>query len=90
MRVSRIFLSISKQAAEGGPGQAQEILDRLAKGEDFAQLARTYSQDDKAKDGGDWGFDAWTQLSTNEVAEIRRLAAGEVSERSTGPTEPPS
>jgi len=79
MRVSRIFLSIAKKGAAGGPEQAQEILDRLAKGEDFAQLARTYSQDDKAKDGGDWGFDAWTQLSTNEVAEIRKLEAGGVS-----------
>ncbi len=79
MRLSRIFLSIAKKGAAGGPEQAQEILDRLAKGEDFAQLARTYSQDDKAKDGGDWGFDAWTQLSTNEVAEIRKLEAGGVS-----------
>ncbi len=79
MRVSRIFLSIAKKGAAGGPEQAQEILDRLAKGEDFAQLARTYSQDDKAKDGGDWGFDAWAQLSTNEVAEIRKLEAGGVS-----------
>ncbi len=79
MRVSRIFLSIAKKGAAGGPEQAQEILDRLAKGEDFAQLARTYSQDDKAKDGGDWGFDAWTQLSTNEVAEIRKLEAGAAS-----------
>ena len=79
MRVSRIFLSIAKKGATGGPEQAQEILDRLAKGDDFAQLARTYSQDDKAKDGGDWGFDAWTQLSANEVAEIRKLEAGAVS-----------
>jgi peptidyl-prolyl cis-trans isomerase D len=79
IRVSRIFLSISKKGTTGGPEQAQEILDKLAKGEDFAQLARTHSQDDKAKDGGDWGFDAWNQLSANEVAAIRKLAVGEVS-----------
>jgi len=79
IRTSRIFLSIAKKGGAGGPEQAQEILDRLGKGEDFAQLARTFSQDDKAKDGGDWGFDAWTQLSTNEVAAIRKLGVGEVS-----------
>jgi peptidyl-prolyl cis-trans isomerase D len=79
IRASRIFLSIAKKGTPGGPEQAQDILDRLAKGEDFAQLARTHSQDDKAKDGGDCGFDAWTQLSTNEVAEIRKLGPGEVS-----------
>lgn len=79
VRVSRIFLSISKKGTTGGPEQAQEILDKLAKGGDFAQLARTYSQDDKAKDGGDWGFDAWSQLSANEVSAVRKLAANEVS-----------
>lgn len=81
IRASRIFLSISKRGTTGGPEQAQEILDRLGKGEDFAELARLYSQDDKAKDGGDWGFDAWNQLSTSEVAAIRKLAAGQVSEQ---------
>ncbi len=79
IRASRIFLSMAKKGAAGGPEQAQSILDRLAKGEDFAQLARTYSQDDKAKDGGDWGFDAWAQLSTNEVTAIRKLGVSEVS-----------
>jgi peptidyl-prolyl cis-trans isomerase D len=79
IRVSRIFLAISKKGTTGGPEQAQEILDKLAKGGDFAQLARTYSQDDKAKDGGDWGSDAWSQLSANEVSAVRKLAAGEVS-----------
>jgi peptidyl-prolyl cis-trans isomerase D len=79
IRASRIFLSIAKKGGAGGPEQAKEILDRLGKGEDFAHLARTYSQDDKAKDGGDWGSDAWTQLSTNEVAAIRKLGVGEVS-----------
>jgi peptidyl-prolyl cis-trans isomerase D len=78
-RVSRIFLGIAKKGTPSGPEQAQDILDKLAKGADFAQLARTLSQDDKAKDGGDWGFDAWSQLSANEVTAIRKLAVGEVS-----------
>jgi peptidyl-prolyl cis-trans isomerase D len=81
IRVSRIFLSTAKKGTAGGPEQAQNILDRLAKGEDFALLARTHSQDDKAKDGGDWGFDAWNQLSASEAAAVRKLAVGAVSGR---------
>ena len=81
IRVSRIFLSTAKKGTAGGPEQAQSILDRLAKGEDFAQLARAHSQDDKAKDGGDWGFDAWNQLSASEAAAVRKLAVGAVSGR---------
>jgi peptidyl-prolyl cis-trans isomerase D len=81
IRVSRIFLSTAKKGTAGGPEQAQNILDRLAKGEDFALLARTHSQDDRAKDGGDWGFDAWNQLSASEAAAVRKLAVGAVSGR---------
>jgi peptidyl-prolyl cis-trans isomerase D len=79
IRVSRILLSNAQKGKTGGPEAAQAILDGLAKGADFAQLARAQSQDEKAKDGGDWGFDEWRRLSANEVAAIRKLAAGEVS-----------
>ena len=79
---------------EGGGGRTRSTPRRYWTGSpresDFAQLARTSSQDDKAKDGGDWGFDDWTQLSTNEVAEIRKLAAGGISGKVDRPTEPPS
>lgn len=36
--------------------QANEIMERLRKGEDFAELASKYSQDDRKNYGGDWGW----------------------------------
>jgi peptidyl-prolyl cis-trans isomerase D len=79
VRVSRIFLSIANQGKTGGPQEAQDILDRIAKSEDFAELAKTHSQDEKAATGGDWGYDEWRRLSTKEIEEIGKLSAGQVS-----------
>ncbi|MGE9292799.1 MAG: peptidylprolyl isomerase [Puniceicoccales bacterium] len=35
---------------------ANEIIQKLEAGEDFAELAKTYSQDDQRDEGGDWGW----------------------------------
>ncbi|MEW5902613.1 MAG: SurA N-terminal domain-containing protein, partial [Acidobacteriota bacterium] len=79
VRVSRIFLPLTGREKPATQAEAQGLLDRLKKGEDFSQLARTHSQDDKAKDGGDWGFDEWRRLSTDEREEVDKLSAGQVS-----------
>ncbi len=80
VRVSRIFLSAANQGKPGGPQEAQGILERISKGEDFAELAKVHSQDEKAATGGDWGYDEWRRLSTEEIEEIGTLSAGEVSD----------
>ena len=57
---------------------AEKILERLQKGEDFASLAKEYS-DVKAESGGDWG---WTVKGTfaEEVEKvIFSLKVGEIS-----------
>lgn len=36
--------------------QAEAIVAQLDAGEDFAELAKQYSQDDKRSEGGDWGW----------------------------------
>ncbi|MBC2594260.1 peptidyl-prolyl cis-trans isomerase [Ruficoccus amylovorans] len=35
---------------------ANEIVQKLEAGESFSELAKTYSQDDKRDEGGDWGW----------------------------------
>ena len=78
-RVSRIFFSAADKDKEALRKQAQAILDRLTGGSDFAQVAQVSSQDEKAKEGGDWGFDDWRRLSAKEIEEIEKLSAGQMS-----------
>jgi peptidyl-prolyl cis-trans isomerase D len=79
IRVSRVFLASGGKSKEVLDNETKGLLDRISGGEDFAALARTYSADDRAKDGGDWGFDDWRTLSDREKEQIEKLNPGEVS-----------
>jgi peptidyl-prolyl cis-trans isomerase D len=79
IRVSRIFLSTAGKDKAAIRKDAQVLLDRLSGGSDFAQLARVSSQDEKAKDGGDWGTEEWRNLSDKEGQEISKLSPGQMS-----------
>jgi len=79
IRASRIYLASGGKTKEVVDSETKEILDRISGGEDFAQLARTYSADDKAKDGGDWGYDEWRTLSVTEREKIEQLEIGGIS-----------
>ena len=79
IKVSRVFLSAASKDKATLQKDAQAILDRLTGGSDFAQIARTSSQDEKAKEGGDWGFDDWRRLSAKEREEIEKLSADQMS-----------
>ncbi|MFB5269040.1 peptidylprolyl isomerase [Paenibacillus enshidis] len=68
--------------------EAEEILDRLDKGEDFAKLARSYSTDQFSRDNG--GSLGWTDeddpfLPVTVMETARSLNAGE----SAGPLQVP-
>ncbi|TLD68801.1 hypothetical protein FEM03_20935 [Phragmitibacter flavus] len=58
---------------------AEEIREKAVSGSDFGTLARTYSQDSRASDGGDWGLQERASLN-KELAEVAfTLKAGSVS-----------
>ncbi len=80
VKVGRIFLSAADKDMTVLQKDAEAILGRLRAGSDFVQIARASSQDEKAQDGGDWGYDEWRRLPAKEREEIDKLAPGELSE----------
>ncbi len=80
IKVSRIYLPFAGKDNALVQAEAQNVLDRIAKGEDFAALAKTHSKDDKAGGGGDWGLYDWQTLAAKEQEEIKRLDLGKVSD----------
>ncbi|MDI6890156.1 MAG: peptidylprolyl isomerase [Thermodesulfovibrionales bacterium] len=61
--------------------EAKKILERLKKGEDFAQIAKKNSIDTvSAKNGGDLGFLSRGQMVPEFEAAAVRLKSGEISE----------
>lgn len=59
--------------------QAEALLARVKKGEDFATLAKTYSEDSSASRGGDLGFFARGQMVPPFEDAAFALLAGETS-----------
>lgn len=79
VKVSRIFLPHTEKDKADILGQVRAIHDRLDKGEDFAELAKKFSKDDKAKDGGDWGLYDWKSLPTAEQEAVAKLEQSKIS-----------
>ncbi len=79
IRVSRIHLAFGDRDKAAVEKEAQHLSQRLAQGEDFSQLARASSRDEKASSGGDWGYYEWRKLPALEQEEIKKLGPGEVS-----------
>lgn len=79
VKVSRIYLSFEDKEKPMISAQAKSILEKIKQGEDFSELAKKYSKDEKANDGGDWGFYDWRRLSSTEKQEIENLSPGETS-----------
>ena len=77
-RVSRILLKYDEKNREDilkqGDALSRELNDKI-----FAAKAREISQDDKAKDGGDWGYWGWKEFTSQEQRIVEGLAEKEVS-----------
>jgi len=80
IKASRIYLPFEDKDRELVLDRAGDLLDRIKKGEDFGELAKIHSKDEKAQDSGDWGLYEWKSLSQTEQDEIGRLSQGEVSD----------
>ena len=83
MRVSLIMLKVSPSSPgdvwEAAAQEADQIIGRLKKGADFAQLARIHSGDNSAAKGGDMGFIHEGMLAAPAQKALNELNEGEIS-----------
>ncbi len=78
-QISRIYLPYEEQEKELIEAEGNNILEQIAGGQDFGELAKQHSKDEKADQGGDWGLYEWRSLSIQEQEEIERLSEGDHS-----------
>ncbi len=82
--VSHILLSLPEAASPGQleevTARAQDIVRRAREGEDFAQLAVTYSNGQTALEGGQLGWRKGTQLPSFLSDLVGPMQPGQVSE----------
>jgi peptidyl-prolyl cis-trans isomerase SurA len=91
VKIQQIFLPIpangTPETVVGIQGEAQSILERARKGEDFAELAKKYSRGPEARDGGILGYfkhkelmpeleKAGFKLETDEISDLVRTHFG--------------
>ncbi len=77
-KVSRIWISYTAQDRESVLKKIEAIVPGLS-ADSFAEKARELSLDEKAKDGGDWGYWGWQNFSNQERSMIDNLEQGEIS-----------
>lgn len=89
IKASHILISVKENATdedkEKAKKKAEEIIEKLKNGEDFAKLAKKYSDDDESKkDGGNLGY-----FNTGDMVEAFEKAAYKLSvdEYTTEPVE---
>jgi peptidyl-prolyl cis-trans isomerase D len=80
LRLSRIWLPFTAKDKDAVLTQAREVLKKARGGADFADLAKTFSKDDKAKTDGDWGLTDWRSLSAKEIEAAPKLDPGKISD----------
>lgn len=80
IQVSRIYLPFEDQEHMSVEEDARSLVQKIAEGEDFGELAKAHSRDEKAEDGGDWGLFEWRRLSAPEQEAVEKLDPGDVSE----------
>jgi peptidyl-prolyl cis-trans isomerase D len=77
-KISRIWVTYTPQNREEILKKIEESATQINPG-NFAEKARELSGDEKAKDGGDWGYWGWQNFSNQERSMIDNLQQGEIS-----------
>ena len=78
-KISHILIRMNDDPVQAGE-KAQATYERIKAGENFADVARKYSDDPSAKAGGNLGFVNKSDLSKEFLAALSKLKPGEVSE----------
>ena len=71
--------TLTKEEKQEYRDKLEALRTRIKNGEDFAKLAKLYSEDGSASDGGDLGFFDRTQMATEFTAMAFKLKPGELS-----------
>lgn len=79
-RARHILLATTAQNKETQRAEMEKILTRAKTGEDFAALARQFSEDGSAAQGGDLGFFARGEMVPQFEEAAFRLQKGDVSD----------
>jgi len=77
-KLSRIFIKYNKENREEILKKVEELSKELNI-ENFSKKAIELSQDDKAKNGGDWGLWQWKNFTTQELTIIEHLKESQIS-----------
>lgn len=77
-KVSRIFLKYEPENREQALRQAESLSGTLTP-ENFAENARTVSQDEKAQSGGDHGYWEWKNFTRQEQDIIKNMKENQIS-----------
>lgn len=82
--LSHILVTVPENASpeqtQARRSRAQDILDQLAKGVEFAQLSATYSDAPNALEGGKLGWKAAGQVPSLFLEAVRNLNPGQISD----------
>jgi peptidyl-prolyl cis-trans isomerase D len=77
-KISRLWVPYTTENREDVL-KTMEAASTTLTAENFAAKARELSGDEKAKDGGDWGYWGWQNFSNQERSMIDNLKQGEIS-----------
>lgn len=79
VRLSQIFISLSDKTEREARAKLERVLEELEAGRPFEEVARAYSEDPAAPEGGDLGYLELDALDPAVREEVETLEVGEVT-----------